>query len=145
MSKIRTSVDITDTPIIPNIEERRLSCSRTEFRPIHSEIIRRNIVREFQGHASLPHKIKHHWSREDVSRCADSGYQEDSLASLEHYLLTRRKSVPISMKNGRQRNGRDSGIGSSPDKSPDRGEPIFDMEMDYGDESISGSLSDVSN
>ena len=44
-----------------------LSCSRPEFRPIHSDIIRRNLVTDFLEATSLPVNVPIHRSREAVS------------------------------------------------------------------------------
>ena len=53
-----------------------LSSSRPEFRPIHSEIIRRNIVTEFQEASSLPGNVLTYRSREEAGKVFG-----DSLAS----------------------------------------------------------------
>ena len=45
-----------------------LSSSRPEFRPIHSEIIRRNLVTDFMEASSLPGNVLTHRSREDAGK-----------------------------------------------------------------------------
>ena len=45
-----------------------LSSSRPEFRPIHSEIIRRNLVTDFLEAASLPVNVSTHRSRESSAK-----------------------------------------------------------------------------
>ena len=45
-----------------------LSSSRPEFRPIHSEIIRRNLVTEFQEASSLPGNVLIYRSKEEAGK-----------------------------------------------------------------------------
>merc|ERR1719154_902181 len=45
-----------------------LSSSRPEFRPIHSEIIRRNLVTDFLEASSLPGNVVKHRAREEAGK-----------------------------------------------------------------------------
>jgi len=111
-----TSLSLTpqQKPKIPNLEERRLSCSRTEFRPIHTEIIRRKLLQDLRESGSLPFNVTEYKPKEDVG---DDSPTLDSLADMERFLL-RRYSTPIIHKSTKGEDGLDSGIGSSPDPSP---------------------------
>ena len=74
-----TSVSSGSTISIPNSNSssRRssLSSSRPEFRPIHSDIIRRNLVTDFLEATSLPVNVPIHRSRE-ASRPSNSMQEE---------------------------------------------------------------------
>ena len=55
-----------------------LSSSRPEFRPIHSEIIRRNLVTDFMEASSLPGNVLTHRSREKTGKTFENSLESRS-------------------------------------------------------------------
>ena len=56
-----------------------LSSSRSEFRPIHSEIIRRNLKTEFLEATSLPVNVLTHRSRDEAGKMFASRSWEEEM------------------------------------------------------------------
>ena len=60
-----------------------LSSSRPEFRPIHSEIIRRHLVTDFLEASSLPGNVLTHRSREMAGKMFENSLASKSLEEEE--------------------------------------------------------------